>query len=497
MPYHILIVDDDPYFRAEFRECMEEFDTVEAANGEEALRVLKRPHNIDLIILDEMMPGIKGTDLLKEIKNINPNIRTILLTGHSTKEIAVQALRAEATDFIEKPLNPQSIKRIKTLLLSSANGELDRSISGIKGKIEQAKHFAERNYNKKLRLEDVADEIALSPKYLSRIFKENTGLSFSDYKLKIRMNQAKMLLKETGDNIEEIAYKLGYQNPESFSKVFHRFHHCTPRQFRDKEIPHDLRSEKKEASGKVEEIRQGEREVQKLPIDEKHISDLERMAAVVSHELRHPLGVISTAIWNIKKKSRDGIFDNNIRSIEKMVEQSAQIVNNLLRYSHIQPPIYKSIQIKEIINQSIYITHLRFDQQKVTIIKEFKDFIPESIETDPVQLQEILTHILTNAYQAIPEDKKGIIKIIASAEDDFLMIQIKDNGKGIEPQDLQKVCEPFFTRKHKGTGLGLSICQQIIHLHHGTLDITSQPDKGTTVIVRLPFRNPSVISCED
>src|SRR6185295_810921 len=113
MPYHILLVYDDPYFRTEFQECMEEFNVIGAANAQEALRILKRPHNIDLVIIDEIMPGTKGTDLLQDLNSSHPDLNTILLTGHSTTDIAVKALRAQATDFIEKPLDEHKIEKIR------------------------------------------------------------------------------------------------------------------------------------------------------------------------------------------------------------------------------------------------------------------------------------------------------------------------------------------------------------------------------------------------
>src|SRR5262245_16594771 len=210
MPYHILLVDDDPYFRSEFQECMEEFNVIGASNAQEALRIFKQPNNIDLVILDEILPGAKGTDLLQDLKAIQPNINTILLTGHSTTDVAIKALRAQATDFIEKPLDDQKIEKIKNIVLSAPGGERDRSLSGVQGKIERARFFAERNFNKKLKLKDVAEEVCLSTKYLSRIFKENTGMSFSEYKLKLRIEQAKKILQQTGDSIEEISYRLGY-----------------------------------------------------------------------------------------------------------------------------------------------------------------------------------------------------------------------------------------------------------------------------------------------
>jgi PAS domain S-box-containing protein len=250
MPYQILLVDDDAYFRSEFKELMYEFDIQEAGQGDEALKILKKPHNIDLVILDERLPGARGTELLEQVHDVCPDMRSIILTGHSSKEVAIDAVRGKAADFFEKPLTQDKIEKIRELILSCVRGEKDRSQGGIQGKIQQAQYFIERNYDKKLTLKDIADEVCLSPKYLSRVFKKNTGMSFLDYKLKLRIQKAKEMLTQSGENIEEISYKLGYQNPESFGKVFRQYVNLTPREYRDQQKQTRERSSKSSPSRK-------------------------------------------------------------------------------------------------------------------------------------------------------------------------------------------------------------------------------------------------------
>jgi len=312
MLYHVLIVDDDSDFRYEFRELMCDFNVVEASHGEEAINILKKAHQIDLIILDERLPGTKGTHLLKDIKQIAPDVPVIILTGYSSKDVAVEALRGEAKDIIEKPLNMESIDKIKNYLLSVHGGEKDRTMSGTKGKIERAKYFIERNHDKKLTLEDVAQEVCLSPKYLSRIFKETTGHGFNDYKLHLRIERAKKLLKETGDNIEEISHKLGYENPESFIRIFREHTQMSPRQFRD-EIALDKKKVSKRINGK--------------PLQ------MEKIATLIVQELRDPLATIQRVSGDIKRSNKDRALAKNIARIEKIADQGSRIIDSLLTSS--------------------------------------------------------------------------------------------------------------------------------------------------------------------
>ena len=234
MPYNILLVDDDREFRDEFRDYLEDYEVIEACNGEEALKLLKKPNVIDLVILDVMMPGLRGTEVLKEMRNIDPDLGIIILTGYSSESVAIEALKGHADDYIQKPLDIDRAKEIIERLLETKKEEADIDIIGIKGKIERVKRFAQRNYHKKVCLKDAAQAVYLSPKYLSRIFKQSTGKSFSEYKLKIKIEKARELLSKTGYNVNQIAEKLGYKNVESFIRLFKKLAEYTPTEYRKK-----------------------------------------------------------------------------------------------------------------------------------------------------------------------------------------------------------------------------------------------------------------------
>ncbi len=119
-------------------------------------------------------------------------------------------------------------------ILRSKNGEDNIDSCDIKGKIEHVKRFAERNYHKRTSLEDAAAIVGLSPKYLSRIFRQEVGTGFSDFKSKIKIEKAREWLSSTGYNVNQISDKLGYQNVESFIRAFKKYSNCTPSEYRKK-----------------------------------------------------------------------------------------------------------------------------------------------------------------------------------------------------------------------------------------------------------------------
>ncbi len=230
----ILLVDDDEDLRSELRDFLEGYDIIEASDGNTALNLLKKANNIDMVILDIIMPGLNGIDVLKEIKKIDSNISVVMLTGHSSKNVAIEALKGRADDYVEKPLDFIKLKNIIDKLFEPKKGEGNIDTTDIKGKIEKIKHFIERNCFKKIFLKDVSDIVFLSPKYLSRIFKEYTGTNFNEYKLKVKTEKAKELLTKTGCNINQIADKLGYENTESFIRQFKKITNLTPTEYRKK-----------------------------------------------------------------------------------------------------------------------------------------------------------------------------------------------------------------------------------------------------------------------
>jgi two-component system response regulator YesN len=228
MPYRIMIVDDDKSFRIVFREILEdEYEVVEAADGEQAIQKMKEPNIIDLIVLDIRMPGLQGTEVLKKIKQMNPDIFIVMLTGYSKQDTIIESLRGHADDYLEKPIKVEkTLETIRKLLFKK-----NIQVSGI---IEKLKYFIEKNFHKEINLKQAADIVCLSPKYISRIFKERVGVGFNQYKLQLRMEKAKKLLAVSHFNINEIAYKIGYENVESFVRVFKRMQKCTPTAYRQK-----------------------------------------------------------------------------------------------------------------------------------------------------------------------------------------------------------------------------------------------------------------------
>jgi YesN/AraC family two-component response regulator len=229
----ILIIDDDPELRSELRDLLESYEVVEASSGEEALKILRKANEIGLVILDVMMPGASGIDVLGRIKKTDPKLNIIILTGHSSKDVAIEALKGRADDYIEKPPNARKITDAVERFLGEPSGQVSSLSSlSLKDKVEKVKRFIERNRYKKITLKEAANSVCLSPKYLSKIFTNYSKIGFTDYKLKVKIDAGKGLLRESGYNVDQISYKLGYENTESFIRQFKKITGKTPAGYR-------------------------------------------------------------------------------------------------------------------------------------------------------------------------------------------------------------------------------------------------------------------------
>jgi YesN/AraC family two-component response regulator len=228
----ILVVDDSENIRNIFRVAFEEYKIITAENGSQALAILRKPNDIALIVLDVMMPGENGLEVLKEIKKTKPDLKVVIMTAYSTKDVVVEALRNDADEYIEKPFDIANVKTIFERFLNNNSGANDGCFRAQNDKIRLTQRLLKNNYNKDFSLQDASRAAFLSYKYLSRAFKEKTGQGFNKCRMNLKLNSAKELLMKSRDTVNQVAYKSGYQNPSSFMKMFKKMTGKTPSEFR-------------------------------------------------------------------------------------------------------------------------------------------------------------------------------------------------------------------------------------------------------------------------
>jgi len=212
------------------------------------------------------------------------------------------------------------------------------------------------------------------------------------------------------------------------------------------------------------------------------------MAAWVAHEIRNPMAAIYTTLQNIET----GFDDNSpkkyaLQNVMKEVDRVEQLIRELLNLSISVPLNTLRVDIYDLLKQTIEMVRKR-DSQK-NIIFELKG---NKIFTmaDPNRLKQVFINIIINAIESISGAGKiniTLVKERSTNKNKKLIVKFKDNGKGINPTDMSKIFDPFFSTKLHGTGLGLTVSHKIIQDHNGLMEIESEENKGTTVVLRLPL----------
>ena len=219
-----------------------------------------------------------------------------------------------------------------------------------------------------------------------------------------------------------------------------------------------------------------------------------QLAAGISHEMGNiiaPLQVYADLLQSAQPGAPD--HANYVEQIQRITERARTILRQFTDFARKDTLRSVAVDVRTVLDQSISL--MRYSLNRKGIMLEMD--LPASsllVNMDPGQLEQVFVNVIVNAIDAMPGGGSLHVRIAAHRRADltstggYVEIRFRDTGVGIEPENLARVFEPFFTTKDvgKGTGLGLFICYGIIERHHGSIDIESQPGKGTTMIIRLP-----------
>lgn len=216
----------------------------------------------------------------------------------------------------------------------------------------------------------------------------------------------------------------------------------------------------------------------------------------VSHELRTPLTSIKGWAATLKCEDFGGneIMLDGLEIIEKESDRLSTMVEELLDFSRFVSGRIKLENDEFQIKDTIEMIGKQLTPRAVNNRIEFIINIDQNLGYmlgDENRIKQVLINLLDNAFKFTSEDGKVILN--AYKENDILVLEVKDNGVGISEEDLPKVKEKFYKGKNSKShsGIGLSICDEIVKLHNGTMEISSNINEGTRVIVRLPLREAS------
>ncbi len=215
------------------------------------------------------------------------------------------------------------------------------------------------------------------------------------------------------------------------------------------------------------------------------------MAAGIAHELNNPLTtVIGFSEIVVGELEQTSPHREELEMVLREARRASGVVRRLLDFSRQGERARIRANLNEVVNDVIALTRHLIKTNGVRLHLELDEQLAWA-SIDPNQMKQVLLNLIHNALQAMPVGGEMFVSTCVAARDDhdWVVMSVKDNGLGINPEDQERVFEPFFTTKGDsgGTGLGLSVTYGIVTDHGGTIEISSEPGKGSTFAVWLPI----------
>ncbi len=221
-----------------------------------------------------------------------------------------------------------------------------------------------------------------------------------------------------------------------------------------------------------------------------------RLIADASHELKTPVSVIRAQCdVTLQRKREESEYIETIRTIRSVTDTMNAVVRDLLSLARLDsailsPPDITDIPLKDCIGHALLLLEPLAAERRIRITTGIEDAI--TVRGDRDRLTEAFLNILENAIKYSGEH--GLVEVSAVRGDGKATVLVRDSGKGIKKDDLERICDRFFrgdaARNTEGTGLGLSIAKAIVEVHGGGIRIESEEGRGTTCTVVLPEKQP-------
>lgn len=203
----------------------------EAENGYEGLKMI-RDLEPDIVITDIRMPKMDGLEMIEKVQAMGIGCVFAILSGYADFEYARQGLRLGVKEYLLKPATISDVKELlRKLSEEGKEREEDGQTAEYSPAVKEMVSVIEENYGMRLGLDGFSDRFRLTPEYLSNLFAKETGMTFSNYLKKVRIEKAKELILNTDMKIYEVAYSVGYPDQKYFSKVFKEYTGVSAKQY--------------------------------------------------------------------------------------------------------------------------------------------------------------------------------------------------------------------------------------------------------------------------
>jgi two-component system, cell cycle sensor histidine kinase and response regulator CckA len=480
----LLVVDDEQLILRIISDIFsnEGYDVFTAINCDRALQLLKEV-SFNIILSDIRMPEKNGIDLLEKIREFNPDIPVILMTGFASLETAVEAVKHGAYDYLTKPLDFNKLKSnirhaAEKYDLLKDNRRLIKELQEINANLELK--VKERNRELENILTSTHESIITTDRELVvKSANPITSYIFGRDCLDLKLSD---LLE--GINFQAIIPKIlsnHYHTTKHEIKYADKFLEIAISQLADYET-----GEKFGLTMVTEDITE-KKKLEAQVIQSAKMSAVGQFATGLAHEFNNILsGIMGYTSIALSRADIEKVRED-LKIVEMASARASDLVSTLLSFSRQKDGKKQLASLEDVIEDAMKLIEHTFKTDNIEILAHYSKVPP--IVMNVGEIQQVIINMALNSRDAIKEG--GLIVINTDLEGDYVKVEFSDNGIGIPKENFQKLFEPFFTTKKSessksGTGLGLSVAYSIIERHGGRLEVSSEVGKGTTFTIWLP-----------
>jgi two-component system sensor histidine kinase HydH len=216
---------------------------------------------------------------------------------------------------------------------------------------------------------------------------------------------------------------------------------------------------------------------------ERYLAGIGQVATTIVHDLKNSL---ITILWFARSiMEGKGNINDSAQTITNAAKDMERIVHDVLDFAKPMKLELKIEDVRNVINRACDSCRTKAKEQGVNILIELPAN-PVNIEMDSFHVERTMVNLINNAIEASRKGQE--VRIMTAIKRNYMIVKIKDYGLGIDKETIENIFTPFYTNKSEGTGLGMPIAKKIIDAHKGRIYIESQPETGTEVTIRLPYR---------
>lgn len=515
-PISVLVVDDEPGIALLCKRMLMRAGYLVTAltDPRESVEWLKQ-NKTDLLLVDIRMPEVDGFEVIAHVRQLQPDLAVLVMTGFGTVETAIRALRQGVDGLLLKPFekSDELVDAVKQALADSQQKRDAARIHALRPLFEVTESLLSETRSEAL-LELIVNAIlgqlrcrhAAYYQYSTEegrfILLAGQGRTLADFIIQVDASGTPLLVNASGPGDANSQARLRKAElgaamfvpiaRQSFRGVFFAGRNAGQSAFREADMEM-FQILARQAAAAIENARLYDEQrayVRKIEESQNALLQAEKMAAAgrlsasIAHEVNNPLQSVQNCLHlagreDLPAEKRKEYFDMARAELERL-SLTVQRMLDFYRPGVAKP---EKVELGELLNYVINLTQKQLTERGIQIKVELPSSLPP-VTVVGSQIQQVFINLILNAFDAMPDG--GNLRIAARTVKGGVEILFQDTGTGIQRDKQSSIFEPFFSTKEGGTGLGLTVSYNIVTAHGGALELIPDHGRGTCFRVFLP-----------